>query len=245
MTEKECLAAGIAVSLFAHFALLIAPRPPEPEPSFTTVVQMDMASPAVATSREKGIGIAAASPRDMDKADAADRKRQAFLRYLDDIDEAVHARRLDGGETGLIGVAEYMFTVRPDGTFTDPVLRASSGSPQLDASARRAVLAASGKVRRPAIIGTEPIPVYTNTASADRATARQSSRIARRGQGGVDGVMPFSGALQRGCFSLSLSLSLSSFLRHHLFRFLHAPLDAPVGHWRASWDLENILLFLT
>ena len=151
MTEKECLAAGIAVSLFAHFALLIAPRPPEPEPSFTT--------PAVATSREKGIGIAAASPRDMDKADAADRKRQAFLRYLDDIDEAVHARRLDGGETGLIGVAEYMFTVRPDGTFTDPVLRASSGSPQLDASARRAVLAASGKVRRPAIIGTEPIPV--------------------------------------------------------------------------------------
>ncbi|MFR3457405.1 MAG: TonB family protein [Bilophila wadsworthia] len=95
----------------------------------------------------------------MDKADAADRKRQAFLRYLDDIDEAVHARRLDGGETGLIGVAEYMFTVRPDGTFTDPVLRASSGSPQLDASARRAVLAASGKVRRPAIIGTEPIPV--------------------------------------------------------------------------------------
>ena len=33
MTEKECLAAGIAVSLFAHFALLIAPRPPEPEPS--------------------------------------------------------------------------------------------------------------------------------------------------------------------------------------------------------------------
>ena len=149
----------IATSLFAHFALLIAPRPPEPEPSFTTVVQMDMASPAVATSREKGIGIAAASPRDMDKADAADRKRQAFLRYLDDIDEAVHARRLDGGETGLIGVAEYMFTVRPDGTFTDPVLRASSGSPQLDASARRAILAASGKVRRPAIIGTEPIPV--------------------------------------------------------------------------------------
>ena len=38
----------------------------------------------------------------------------------------------------------------------------------------------------------------TNTASADRATARQSSRIARKGQGGGDGVMPFSGALQRG-----------------------------------------------
>ena len=67
----------------------------------------------------------------------------------------------------------------------------------------------------------------TNTASADRATARQSSGIARRGQGGVDGVMPFSGALQRGCFSLSLSLS--SFLRHHLFRFLHAHWMPPLG----------------
>ena len=119
----------------------------------------DMASPAVATSREKGIGIAAASPRDMDKADAADRKRQSFLRYLDDTDEAVHPLRLDVGETRSIGLGEYMLTFRPDGTFTDPVLRASSGSPQLDASARRAVLAASGKVRRPAIIGTEPIPV--------------------------------------------------------------------------------------
>ena len=54
---------------------------------------------------------------------------------------------------------QLVLKAAPDGTFTDPVLRASSGSPQLDASARRAVLAASGKVRRPAIIGTEPIPV--------------------------------------------------------------------------------------
>ena len=91
--------------------------------------------------------------------DAVAASTGATITITDDIDEAVHARRLDGGETGLIGVAEYMFTVRPDGTFTDPVLRASSGSPELDASARRAVLAASGKVRRPAIIGTEPIPV--------------------------------------------------------------------------------------
>lgn len=159
MTEKECLVTGIVVSLFAHFALLIAPSPPEAEPSFTAVVQMDMASPAAAASREKGIGVVAASPRDMADADAADRKRQAFLRYLDDIDEAVHARRLDSGETGLIGVVSYAFTVLPDGTFTEPVLRASSGSPRLDASARRAILSSSGKIRRPAIIGTEPIPV--------------------------------------------------------------------------------------
>ena len=196
MTEKECLAAGIAVSLFAHFALLIAPRPPGPEPSFTTVVQMDMASPAVATSREKGIGIAAASPRDMDKADAADRKRQAFLRYLDDIDEAVHARRLDGGETGLCspsgptGRSPIPCSAHPQDRRSSTPRRAGPSSPP------------AAKCAAPPSSERNPSPSFctsnTNTASADRATARQSSGIARRGQGGVDGVMPFSGALQRG-----------------------------------------------
>ena len=58
MTEKECLAAGIAVSLFAHFALLIAPRPPKPEPSFTTVVQMawQIYDYRDCSEREKGRG---------------------------------------------------------------------------------------------------------------------------------------------------------------------------------------------
>lgn len=160
MTEKECLAAGIAVSLFAHFALLIARGRRARAVLHHPLSRWTWCPPAVATSREKGIGIAARQPaRHGQGRCPPTAKRQAFLRYLDDIDEAVHARRLDGGETGLIGVAEYMFTVRPDGTFTDPVLRASSGSPQLDASARRARPRRQRQVRRPAIIGTEPIPV--------------------------------------------------------------------------------------
>lgn len=203
MTEKECLAAGIAVSLFAHFALLIAPRPPEPEPSFTTVVQMDMASPAVATSREKGIGIAAASPRDMDKADAADRKRQAFLRYLDDIDEAVHARASGRrrnrahrrcpnicSPSGPTGRSPIPCSAHPQARRSSTPRRAGPSSPP------------AAKCAAPPSSERNPSPSFctsnTNTASADRATARQSSRIARKGQGGVDGVMPFSGALQRG-----------------------------------------------
>ncbi len=56
-------------------------------------------------------------------------------------------------------MAAYAFIVRPDGTFTEPELRLSSGSPRLDEAARRAVLAASGKVKRPALIGSGPIPV--------------------------------------------------------------------------------------
>ncbi|WP_300684439.1 TonB C-terminal domain-containing protein [uncultured Bilophila sp.] len=157
MTDKECLITGIALSLFAHFLLLRAPAPEEAPPAFHTVIQMDMESPAVAAVREKGLGVEAARPGDVAEAEAADRKREAFLRYLDDIDEAVHARRLDAGDTGLI--AAYAFIVRPDGTFTEPELRLSSGSPRLDEAARRAVLAASGKVKRPALIGSGPIPV--------------------------------------------------------------------------------------
>lgn len=159
MTDRECLITGIALSLFAHFLLLRAPAPEEAPPAFHTVIQMDMESPAVAAVREKGLGVEAARPGDVAEAEAADRKREAFLRYLDDIDEAVHARRLDAGDTGLIGVAAYAFIVRPDGTFTEPELRLSSGSPRLDEAARRAVLAASGKVKRPALIGSGPIPV--------------------------------------------------------------------------------------
>ena len=159
MTEKECLAAGIAVSLFAHFALLIALRPPEPSRPSPPLSRWTWRPPAVATSREKGIGIAAASPRDMDKADAADRKRQAFLRYLDDIDEG-RARPASGRRRNQAHRRCRIYVHRPARRDVHrSVLRASSGSPQLDASARRAVLAASGKVRRPAIIGTEPIPV--------------------------------------------------------------------------------------
>ena len=188
MTEKECLAAGIAVSLFAHFALLIAPRPPEPEPSFTTVVQMDMASPAVATSREKGIGIAAASPRDMDKADAADRKRQAFLRYLDDIDEAVpgvwtaakpgsSASPNICSPSGPTGRSPIPCSAHPQDRRSSTPRRAGPSSPP---AAKSAAPPSSERNPSPSFCTSN-----TNTASADRATARQSSGIARKGQGGV------------------------------------------------------------
>ena len=187
MTEKECLAAGIVVSLFAHFALLIAPRPPKPEPSFTTVVQMDMASPAVATSREKGIGIAAASPRDMDKADAADRKRQAFLRYLDDIDEAVHARRLDGAKPGSSALPNICSPSGPTGR--SPIPCSAHPQDRRSSTPRRAGPSSppAAKSAAPPSSERNPSPSFctsnTNTASADRATARQSSRIARGGWG--------------------------------------------------------------
>lgn len=160
MTEKEALWTGVALSLFAHFLLVFAPeRDASSRPAFRTELRMDMESPAVAVRENDGVGVIAARPRDAEDDQAAGRKRKAFFDYLDALDEAVHTRRLDSGDTDLIGVATYTFLVRPDGSFTEPELRVSSGDPRLDASALRAIRAASGKVRRPVLLGIAFIPV--------------------------------------------------------------------------------------
>ncbi len=159
MTEKECLLTGIALSLFAHFCLLGGTGQREQPETAGKYVSVTLSSSAVATEQGTGTGIASAGPDQLADHEAADRRRAAFLRYLEDIDDCVHAHRLDGGETGLIGVAKYGVTVLADGTFTDLVLLSSSGSAKLDEAAARAIQAASGRVKRPAIIGTEPVPV--------------------------------------------------------------------------------------
>lgn len=160
MTESDCLKVGVAVSLFAHFLLLGAKGPDDTLHQPTrTVVHLKMDSPVVAPVQEEGLGVIAAVQQDLQDAKAADRKRQAFLEYLDAVDAAVHARRLDGGESGLIGVVSYVVLILPDGNFAEPRLRRSSGDPRLDAAAARAIRAASGKVKRPRIIGLDPINV--------------------------------------------------------------------------------------
>lgn len=105
-----------------------------------------------------GISMEAAPPR-TEPQNTADKRRQAFFAFLDDLDAAVHARRMDGGAAHFVGVASYAFTVRADGSFTTPPLRQSSGSPDLDAAARRTIIATSGSVKRPDILGAADIPV--------------------------------------------------------------------------------------
>lgn len=160
MTEKDCFRTGIAVSLFAHFLFLLGQGPLDaPKTAFRTVVHMEMESAAASATSAKTGGVIEAGPQATENANTADQKRQAFLRYLDDIEETVHSLRLETSDGNLIGVATYSFIVNADGTFADLRLYASSGRPRLDAAAGRAVSAASGKVRRPAILGSEPIPV--------------------------------------------------------------------------------------
>jgi TonB family protein len=161
MTDTERIAAGIALSLFVHFALLTGHWRFErlPGPPSAVEVRLDMESVAAGPAVKRGIRLGSPSPQAQEEARIADLRRKAFLRFLQDVDDAVHAGRLQEGASGLIGAAEVGFTIFKDGTFRNIRLISTSGRPRLDAFALRAVRAASGKIRRPAIIGYEPIPV--------------------------------------------------------------------------------------
>ena len=173
MTDGERLWTGIALSLFLHFSLtLIHASPQEEAPAFRAVLEMESEStlarsgslpphraPCAASGSLPGTGLQSSAESDREEAEKLDRKRRIYLRYLDDVDNAVHARRLDAGNTSLIGVALCAFTIAADGTFHDARIVVSSGRPELDASALHAVAAASGVVRRPDILGTDPIHV--------------------------------------------------------------------------------------
>ena len=145
---------------FLHFSLtLIHASPQEEAPAFRAVLEMESESTLARGGSLPGTGLQSSAESDREEAEKLDRKRRIYLRYLDDVDNAVHARRLDAGNTSLIGVALCAFTIAADGTFHEARIVVSSGRPELDASALRAVAAASGVVRRPDILGTDPIHV--------------------------------------------------------------------------------------
>ena len=160
MTDGERLWTGIALSLFLHFSLTLNHASPQEEaPAFRAVLEMESESTLARGGSLPGTGLQSSAESDREEAEKLDRKRRIYLRYLDDVDNAVHARRLDAGNTSLIGVALCAFTIAADGTFHEARIVVSSGRPELDASALRAVAAASGVVRRPDILGTDPIHV--------------------------------------------------------------------------------------
>jgi TonB family protein len=160
MTDQERIWTGVIVSLFAHFAVLSVRLPDRSvQHAVHVAIPLNLNSSARLNDARPGLGVEAPAPRSDEQNRLASMQRRAFLEYLDAVDAAVHAHRLDGGDTGLLGVATCSFTIGPDGAFHDIGLYSSSGHPELDRAAIQSVRAASGKVRRPAIIGPEPIPV--------------------------------------------------------------------------------------
>lgn len=71
----------------------------------------------------------------------------------------IHARRLEAGGNGLIGICEVRFSIDEAGRFHAVRLHKSSGDPKLDRAALAAVRAASGRVKRPAGAAEGPLHV--------------------------------------------------------------------------------------
>lgn len=160
MNDSERLWTGIVLSLFIHFLFILHPHRTEHVPPSSIALQTVMEMPPSTGGHGRNtlqLGRRAIS-QDAEHH-LADARRKAFADYLQAVDDAVHARRLDSGKTDLIGVARWRFFILEDGSFTPPILVRSSGSALLDETARRAIMAASKTVKRPAIIGSENIPM--------------------------------------------------------------------------------------
>jgi len=100
------------------------------------------------------------APDDPHTAESAARRTRRLAReqFFQRVRTAVERNkfRYNADLSGLLGNALYSFRILPDDTFADIHLRRSSGDPLLDKAALNAIETASGRVKRPRIIGTSP-----------------------------------------------------------------------------------------
>lgn len=154
MTSSERLGTCLAISIFVHF-LLVTYRATPSQPASSEAVQVvcDLAPPVAALS--VGDTIAMEGHTDDDRSGAENDLAKARNRYLKAVSDAIHAHRFDyAGVRGCLGTAWFSFAILPDGRFTTPVLRQSSGDPRLDEASALAIRNASGTVPRPRILGS-------------------------------------------------------------------------------------------
>ncbi|EGB14723.1 TonB family protein [Pseudodesulfovibrio mercurii] len=158
MTSRQTIWTCLVISLFLHWLLLEQHWHRTPVPSGETIVVPTNFDLSVSTPGTIGLSLEQGVSGDQEKTDHEDAARrlrqQALKRFLAQVHSAVeHNRRPPGSDLDdLIGNARYRFRILPDDTFSGIVMLHSSGNPRLDAAARKAIQAASGNVKRPAIL---------------------------------------------------------------------------------------------
>lgn len=158
MTDGERFALAVALSLAMHWAI----ARPMPEATTSDVIDLgafEVASAAVGTALAPPIAVEAVAANARDPSpDAADRRLQARRAYVEQLCDAIHARRMTRARGGqLVGNAVFVVEIGGDGRFTRVEMQHGSGEDSLDADARRAVETASGIVPRPPILGRDPL----------------------------------------------------------------------------------------
>lgn len=161
--SNDTLKIGISLAILCHcFGLmfLTAPAPFEEDFPMTVIVKLDSAQAAV-SEQGQSLGMESVSENSLTEKKVADKKREIYLQYLEDVSLCIHARRfLEPNSHGLIGIALYKIRVNADGIFTAADLYKSSGNKQLDRAGLTAVRACSGFVKRPPSTGVQPMNIY-------------------------------------------------------------------------------------
>ena len=162
MTDGERTATAIVLSLALHWLALSAWKPVTiamAEAEADDLVIVDHSSMEIGISLATPITLEqsvlpAAPTENASAAAAAERRREAMTRYLDQVSESVHARRRvsDAGRH-LVGNALCRLVIESDGRFSSVGILRSSGDAALDSDAMEAVRMASGAVPRPRILG--------------------------------------------------------------------------------------------
>lgn len=162
MALSESMKTGLMISVGIHLvALVLLGGIQSDVVSGTQYVKIDAAAlDAVSVSNEAGVALGSfmnsAGPSE---SKLAARRRQAYLDYLEAVSLEIHSHRLDFGRTDLIGIVTYSFIVDAAGRFSNIRMLASSGWPELDRVAKLAIERSSGRVKRPRLIGAEPLAV--------------------------------------------------------------------------------------
>ena len=161
--SNDTLKIGISLAILCHcFGLmfLTAPAPSEEDFPMTVIVKLDSAQAAV-SEQGQSLGMESVSENSLTEKKVADKKREIYLQYLEDVSLCIHARRfLEPNSHGLIGIALYKIRVNADGIFTAADLYKSSGNKQLDRAGLTAVRACSGFVKRPPSTGVQPMNIF-------------------------------------------------------------------------------------
>ena len=106
--SNDTLKIGISLAILCHcFGLmfLTAPAPSEEDFPMTVIVKLDSAQAAV-SEQGQSLGMESVSENSLTEKKVADKKREIYLQYLEDVSLCIHARRfLEPNSHGLIGIA--------------------------------------------------------------------------------------------------------------------------------------------
>ena len=93
--SNDTLKIGISLAILCHcFGLmfLTAPAPSEEDFPMTVIVKLDSAQAAV-SEQGQSLGMESVSENSLTEKKVADKKREIYLQYLEDVSLCIHARR--------------------------------------------------------------------------------------------------------------------------------------------------------